>query len=101
MCVMMRPARLGSLAERPLSRLLHRAAHHGDVVEVDAGLGLVEQREVRLLRQELAHLGALGLAAREAHVHVAVEHLAEFELLGDGATAAPPRSPPPDATSIT
>jgi hypothetical protein len=45
-------------------------------VDVEPGVGLVENRDLRLQHRELEHLDALALAAREAVVHVAGRELA-------------------------
>jgi hypothetical protein len=56
-------------------------------IDVEAGIGLVEQRELRLEHGHLQDLVALLLAAREAFVDAAIEealvHLHELHLLAD------------------
>src|SRR3954447_24501073 len=57
----------------------HRVDALGDDperVDVEAGVGLVEHRELRLEHRELEDLGALLLAAREALVEVAAREVA-------------------------
>lgn len=56
----------------------------GERVDVEPGVGLVEDGELGLEEQELEHLDLLLLAAREAHVELAHEEaLVEVELVGD------------------
>jgi len=46
--------------------------HHAQRVHVEAGVGLVEHRELRLEQRQLQHLVPLLLAAGEALVHAAL-----------------------------
>ena len=51
-------------------------------VDVEAGVGLVEDREPRLQQRHLQNLIALLLAAREAHIDGAAQHLRADRELG-------------------
>ena len=68
-----------------LSMRVDALGHDPQGVDVEARVGLVEDRELRLQHRHLEHLEALLLAAREAVVHVpgreAVLHLEERHLL--------------------
>ena len=52
---------------------VHAAGDHAEGVDVQAGVGLVEDGEFGLEQQELQHLDLLLLAARKAHAELAVE----------------------------
>jgi len=65
-----------------LDQLAHGAADEGHVLQVHAGLGLVEEDERGLLGHELEDLRALDLAAGEAGVDVALQELVEVHLAG-------------------
>ena len=90
---------------------VHAARDHLERVDVEAGVGLVEHRELRLEHQHLQDLVALLLAAgepfvdaarQEALVHLHELHLAAHELqefvgvdFGLARRLALARSPPP------
>ena len=71
--------------QRPVAHLavgLDAARHHVEGVDVKARVGLVENGELGLEKQQLQHLDLLALAAREAHVEVAHQvGLVEAELV--------------------
>lgn len=50
-----------------------RRAHDCEVFDIDASIGLVDERERRLAREQLEQLRELELAARKAVIHVSVE----------------------------
>ena len=49
--------------------------HHAQRVDVEAGIGFVEDAERRLQHRHLQDLGALLLAAGEADIHRALQHV--------------------------
>ena len=67
---------------------LDAATDHGEGVDVQAGVGLVEDGELRPEEKELEHLDLLLLAAGEADVELAREEaLVHVELVADLADA--------------
>ena len=52
---------------------VHTVADGGQGVDVQAGVGLVQDGELGLQQQKLEHLDLLFLAAREAHAQLTVE----------------------------
>lgn len=59
-------------AVRPLAEQAHALADGADRVDVETGVGLIEDRELGLEHEHLQNFGLFLLAAGEAHVQVAL-----------------------------